>query len=226
MKTLLFALVMTITSVYATETPSPVYDPNSPAALEAKAKYEAYTKVGKELRTSDLYKELERLDGVKQRRIAMLTKPEEIFAAAFMINDDDMRAISYATELQKRGESGDPYASFFYGVRQWDFCSQMQRKRDELGIKQAMQCWQNVMLFFKRASEAQIADATFNIAKLYENGLGVSPSKLAAADWYVNSASQYNKEKSREEALTALERALELVPDHPAGLRLRKAMLK
>ena len=79
---------------------------------------------------------------------------------------------------------------------------------------------------FKRASDAKIADATFNIAKLYESGFGVSPSKLAAAEWYVKSADQYNKDKSREEALTSLERALDLVPDHPAALRLRKAMLK
>jgi len=88
---------------------------------------------------------------------------------------------SYSTVLQKRGESGDQYASFFYGVRQWDFCSWMQRQQEEVWIKEAKTCWQGVMVAFKRASDAQIADATFNIAKLYENGLGVSPSKLAAA---------------------------------------------
>ena len=147
-------------------------------------------------------------------------------AAAFGLTDDDMRAISYATVLQKRGEGGDPYASFFYAVRQWDFCSQLQRQTGDSWAKQAKECWQNVMPAFKRASDARIADATFNIARLYENGFGVTPSKLAAAEWYVKSADQYNKEKSRDEALTAVESALNLVPDHPAALRLRKAMLK
>ena len=217
---------MTITSVYAADAPQLVYDPNSPAALDAKAKYEGYTRDGQALRTSDLYKELERLDGVRKSRIAMLTKPEEIAASVFVTTDDDMRAISYSTVLLKRGESGDPYASFFYGVRQWDVCSLMQRQQEEVWIKRAKECWQGVMPAFKRASDAKIADATFNIAKLYESGFGVSPSKLAAAEWYVKSADQYNKDKSREEALTSLERALDLVPDHPAALRLRKAMLK
>ena len=226
MRTLMFALAMTITPVYAADAPQLVYDPNSPAALEAKAKYEGYTRDGQALRTSDLYKELERLDGVRRSRIAMLTKPEEIAASVFVTTDDDMRAISYSTVLQKRGESGDPYASFFYGVRQWDFCLLMQRQQGEVWLKQAKECWQGVMPAFKRASDAQIADATFNIAKLYENGFGVSPSKLVAAEWYMRSADQYNKDKSREEALTSVERALDLVPDHPAALRLRKAMLK
>jgi len=44
MRTLLFALAMTITSVYAADAPQLVYDPNSPAALEANAKYEGYTR--------------------------------------------------------------------------------------------------------------------------------------------------------------------------------------
>ena len=79
---------------------------------------------------------------------------------------------------------------------------------------------------FKRASDAQIAAATFNIARLYQNGFGVTQSKLVAAEWFVKSADQYNKEKARDEALTALESALNLAPDLPAALRLRKAMLK
>jgi tetratricopeptide (TPR) repeat protein len=217
---------MAITSVYATDASQPAYDPNSPAALEAKAKYEGYTKDGQALQTSDLYNELERLDEVKKSRIALLTKPEEIAAAFFVTTDDDMRAISYSKVLQERGESGDAYASFFYGVRQWNYCSLIQRQQEEVWIKRARECWQGVMASFKRASDAQIAAAAFNIAMLYENGFGVSPSKLAAAEWYVKSANQYNKDKSREDALTSVERALSLVPDHPAALRLRKAMLK
>ena len=144
----------------------------------------------------------------------------------FFTTDDDMKAISYSTVLQKRGENGDPYASFSHGVREWALCSQMQRQQAETWVRPARECWQRVMPAFKRASDAQIAHATFNIARLYENGFCVAASKLAAAEWYVKSADQYSKGNSREDALIPVERALKLVPDHPAALRLRKAMLK
>lgn len=226
MRTLLLTLLVAASAQAADQVPEFKFDPNSPAALAAKAKYEDYGRDGQALRTADLYKELGRLDAAKKSRIALSNKPEEVMAAAFNMTEDDMRAISYAAVLQKRGEGGDPYASFFYAVRQWDFCLQLQRLAGDGWAKQAKECWQEVMPAFKRAADSQIADAAFNIARLYENGFGVTPSKLAAAEWYVKSAEQYNKEKSRDEALTAVESALNLVADHPAALRLRKAMLK
>lgn len=226
MKRPLLIVMMAITSLATAEHAPPTYDPNSPAALEAKAKYDRYNRDGQALRTTDLSTELERLHMARKSRMALLTKPEEIFSAAFTTTDDDMRAISYATVLQKRSEGGDPYASFFYGVHQWDFCLQLQRQQGDIWAKQARECWQDILPAFKRASNAQIADASFNIGKLYENGFGVLSSKLVAAEWYVKSAEQYNKAKSRDEALAAVERAVDLVPDHPAALRLRKSMLK
>lgn len=225
MKKLLITLMVAAASAHAGEKPEFKYDPNSPEALATQAKYDGYKRDGQALQTRELYKELERLDAAKKSRIA-LAKPEEIFAAAFVMNDDDMRAISYATVLQKRGESGDPYASFFYAVREWDFCLRMQQQSGDVWVKQASECWRNVMPAFKRASDGQVADATFNIARLYQNGFGVTPSKLVAAEWYVKSANQYTKQNDRDEALTAVESALNLVPDHPAALRLRKTMLK
>ena len=226
MKILLLVLFAAASAQAADQVPDFKFDPNSPTALAAKAKYEGYDRDGRALRTADLYKVLGRLDAAKKLRIAFAGKPEDVMAAAFNMTDDDMRAISYATVLQKRGEGGDAYASFFYAARQWDFCLQLQRQTGDGWVKQAKECWQDVMPVFKRASDAQIADAAFNIARLYENGFGVTPSKLAAAEWYVKSAEQYNKQKSRDETLTAVESALNLVPDHPAALRLRKAMLK
>jgi tetratricopeptide (TPR) repeat protein len=225
MKALVLAVLMATSALAAEKNPEVRYDPNSPEALAAKAKYEEFERDGQGLQTADLYKDLVRLDAAKKSRIA-LAKPEEVMAVAFSTTDDDKRAISYATVLQRRSDAGDPYASFFYAVRQWDFCLQMQRQAGEIWAGQAKECWQKVMPAFKRASDAQIADATFNIARLYESGFGVTPSKLAAAEWYVKSADQYNRVKSRDEALTSVESALNLVPDHPAALRLRKAMLK
>jgi tetratricopeptide (TPR) repeat protein len=224
MKKLLITL-MVAASAHAGEKPEFKYDPNSPEALAAKAKYASYERDGQALQTRELYKELGRLDAAQKSRIA-LAKPEEILGAAFAMTDDDMRAISYATVLQKRGESGDPYASFFYAVREWDFCLRMQQQTGDVWVKQASECWRNVMPAFKRASDGQMADATFNIARLYQNGFGVTPSKLVAAEWYVKAANQYTKQNDRDDALTAVESALNLVPDHPAALRLRKAMLK
>lgn len=228
MKTLFISLIVAASAQATDQTPEFKYDPNSPIALASKAKYEGFDRDGQALRTYDLYKELGRLDAAKESRIAfaIAENSEKAVSAAFGMTDDDMRAISYATVLERRSESGDPYASFYYAVRQWDFCSKLQSQTSDVWAKQAPDCWKKVMPAFKRASDAQIADATFNIARLYQNGYGVTPSKLAAAEWYVKSASQYNKEKAREEALTAVESALNLVPDHPAALRLRKAMLK
>jgi TPR repeat protein len=226
MKILFLTILVAVSAQAAGQVPDFKFDPNSPAALAAKAKYEGYDRDGQALRSADLYKELGRLDAAKKFRISMVNKPEDVLGASLTMTDDDMRAISYATVLHKRSDGGDPLASFFYAARQWDFCLQLQRQTGEGWAKQAKECWQGVMPAFKRAADAQIADATFNVARLYENGFGVTPSKLAAAEWYVKSAEQYNKEKSRDEALTAVESALNLVVDHPAALRLRKTMLK
>lgn len=219
-------IVLTFTSLAIAEPATLTYDPNSPAALEARAKYEAYDKDGQALLTAKLSAELDRLKVTKANRMALVTEPSEILEAAFKMTNDDMRAISYASVLQKRSDSGEPLAAFFNSVQHWDFCLQQQKQQGEIWVSRARECWQGVMSGFKRASEAQIGDASFNIGKMYEEGFGVLPSKLVAAEWYVKSAEQYNKTKSRAEALTAVERAVNLVPDHPAALRLRRSMLK
>ena len=222
MKTLLLLLTMLVAaSAYAADPkPDYKYDPNSPAALAAKGEWESYERDGQALRTYGLYTELIRLEAAKKSRSARASESIWVFT------DDDMRASAYGTVLQKRGESGDPYASFYYAVNEWHLCSRFQQEGGDNSAKIAKACWERVMPAFKRASDAQIAAATFNIARLYQNGFGVTQSKLVAAEWFVKSADHYNKEKARDEALTALESALNLVPDLPAALRLRKAMLK
>ena len=228
MKTLILLLTLLVAATAFAADPKPdyKYDPNSPGALAAKAERESYERDGQALRTYDLYTELVRLDAAEKSRRAMATKPEDVWANMFTYTDDARRASAYQTVLQKRGENGDPYASFYYAVNQWDLCARFQQQGGDDWTKVAKECWQGVMPAFKRASDAQIGAATFNIARLYQNGFGVTQSKLVAADWFVKSADQYNKEKARDEALTALELALNLAPDLPAALRLRKAMLK
>jgi tetratricopeptide (TPR) repeat protein len=226
MKKLFFMLIVAFVAQASAQKPEFRYDPNSPDALAAKAKREGYERDGRALNTYDLYKEVVRLDTIKKSRTSMATKPEEIFAEAFRYTDDDARGIEYWSLLKKRSDGGDTGASYYYAIYQWDFCLRMQQSNNEFLVKDSKECWQGVMSAFKKASDAQIASATFNIGKIYQNGLGVTPSKFVAAEWFVKSADQFNKEKSRDEALTALESALNLVPDHPGALRLRKAMLK
>ena len=226
MKRLLIVLAVAYTSIGTAESAQPAFDLNSPKALAAQAKYDDYSREAQALLTIDLYQALARLDAAKKSRMAQGIKPEELALAMLNLTDDDIRAMSYATVLQQRGEAGDPYASYFYGVRQSDFCLYVQRQPGSGWAQAAEQCWQQILPAFKRASTANIAAASFNIGKLYEDGLGFSPSKLTAADWYVKSAEQYSRENSRDEALIAVRKALDLVPDHPAALLLRKAMLE
>ena len=224
MKISLLSLLVAVSVHAADPNPDFKYDPNSPTALAFRAKQLSYERDGQALPTYELYKELVRLDAVERSRVA-LVKPEDFFST-LKTTDDGWRAIAYGTVLRKRGESGDPYASLYYGVRNWDICLRLQRNSSDVLLRMTKECWQDLAPAFKRASDAQIAAATFNIARMYENGFGVIPSKLVAAEWYLRSADQYNKQEARDDALTALELALILVPDHPGALRLRKEMLK
>ncbi len=115
MKTLLLTLLVAASAYAAAPTPEFKYDPNSPSALAAKAEREGYERDGQALRTYDLYNELVRLDAARKSRRAM-AKPEDFSANLFTSTDDDIRASAYQTVLQKRGENGDPYASFYYAV--------------------------------------------------------------------------------------------------------------
>lgn len=225
MKILLLIVLIAVSAHAADPVTEFKYDPNSPVALAYKAKQESYERDGQALPTYELNKELGRLDSAKKLRLS-LAKPEELLSAIFTTTDDDSRALVYASVLKKRGETNDPTASFYYAIREWGICLRLQQEPGEGYKKMTEECWAGALTALKRASNAQIASASFNIARVYENGFGVTRSKFVAAEWYVKSADQYNKQNSRDEALTALESALNLVPDHPSALRLRKVMLK
>ena len=223
MKTALVALLV-VASVHAEEFK---YDPNTPEARAAQAKYAAFEQAAAGLSTFDLFKELQRLDASREAKTA-LQKPEDALKNmwSFGVSDDDKKSISFSTALGKRSDTGEVAASFYNSVYQWQYCNMWMRQNTSQADKLAIECWQKVMAGFKRASEASIGDASSNIARMYANGFGVTTSKFVAAEWYVRAADQYNARKDRDEALTAVEAALNLVPDHPAALRLRKAMVK
>lgn len=219
MKNLLLALPILATTVQAAE---PVQ-----SAEEVKAKVATFQAEARGLDTFALYKEMRRLEASRDARIALM-KPEEAAAMVFNFNDEDLKLAHYVGEMSKRSEGGEVPASFYDGAYQWRWCAMWQDQKGSQAQKLATECWQKAMAAFKRAANANInwGDASSNVATMYAKGLGVSPSKLAAAEWYVKAAEQYTNDRKREPALTAIEDALNLVPDHPAALRLRKAMLK
>lgn len=196
----------------------------TPEIRAARAKYEAMRNAAQQeaekMSTTDVYNELERLDAATASRIAL--NPETWLSGS----DDDQRGYGFSAVLNNRRDKGEVAASFYFGIRNWKYCQVLQKlDKGQMG-NQIADCWKKSLDSFKVASAANVPAATFNIARMYENGFGVIVSKYAAADWYVKSAEQYNKAGSRDEALTSLEAALTAVPDHPAALRLRKVMLK
>lgn len=225
MKRLFATVSLVVATIASAQTSLPAYDPNSPGAIEYREKKAAYLADGQKLDTLSLYNEITRLDDLRKSKQALAT-PDELAATLFKFTDDDMRSWEYASVLKKRGEGTDSLAAFFYGFNQWKTCLLYERQSSGALAKQAATCWQEIMPFFKKASSSGLADATSNIGKMYENGFGVTPSKYAAAEWYVKAAEQFNKGGSRDDALTVLEKSLNLVPDLPVALRLRKAMLK
>lgn len=87
-------------------------------------------------------------------------------------------------------------------------------------------CFNTAFESFKVAANHDIAAAQFNLGIMYMDGQGVNESKYAASDWFIKAATQYNKQGDRDRALTALEKALNLVPDNPKALKLRKKLLE
>jgi TPR repeat protein len=56
---------------------------------------------------------------------------------------------------------------------------------------------------------------------MYEDGLSVTRSALAAVEWYAQAGMQYAKKGEREMALAALERDEKVDGKHPNAVKLR-----
>lgn len=219
-----FTFAILCTALQALAQPDTYTYTDTPEAQAARAKYEAMRNAAQQeaekMSTVDVYNELQRLDAARASRIAL--NPETWFSTS----DDDQRGFGFSTVLSDRRDKGDAAASFYFGIRNWKDCQFLQKIDKSQLSNQVTDCWKKSLDSFKVASTAGNPAATFNIARMYENGFGVIASKYAAADWYVKSSEQYNKANLRDEALTSLEAALTMVSDYPAALRLRKVMLK
>ncbi len=188
-------------------------------ANEAVERMSFYRDEASKLSSSAIFKEMERLRNIQALK-------NQSAGLTFAMDEDSFKSVGYATALEARRKTNEPAGAFFWGAYNWRICGVMQgADKGQLGDA-VKNCWLESLESFKVASAGEISGASFNIARLYEKGWGVTPSKLVAAEWFVKAANQYNKDGSREEALTSVEAALDMVPDHPAALRLRNAMLK
>ena len=64
------------------------------------------------------------------------------------------------------------------------------------------------------------------LGEMHRDEIGTRPSRYLAADWFIQSSRQRATNGDREGAIRALEEALSLVPEHPAGVELRAILLK
>lgn len=64
------------------------------------------------------------------------------------------------------------------------------------------------------------------LGEMHEKGVCAEKSKYIAADWYIRAAAQSLANGSRSKSLTMMEKALNLVPDHPQALKLRESLLQ
>ncbi|MDO9161525.1 MAG: hypothetical protein Q8N35_09975 [Methylococcaceae bacterium] len=178
-----------------------------------------YQDEASKLSASWIYKGLE-----KQRGI--LAAKTQLGISEFVFDEDTYKATGYVMELERRRKENDPAASFYYGIYNWRVCSGFESGSKGQFDSDVKYCWLDSLESLKVASNAKIAEASFNIGQMYEKGWGVLSSKLVAADWYVRAAQQFNDSGSRDEALISIESALNAVHDHPAALRLKNMLLK
>lgn len=140
------------------------------------------------------------------------------------ISDSDVqKSAAYLMVLEERSKGDDPYASYYYGLHLIQICMAF-GKQEGFGSTEAKVC-NDAMERMKVAANSNDPRAMRAIGIMYKEGLGVTKSKYVAADWFYKSAKQYHYEKSREGALSSLEDALSLVPDHPGALKFRKELL-
>ena len=180
----------------------------------------AYQDEAAKLNASSVFAELEKLRTV-------LALKQQTNKSIFLIDDDTNKATGYAMDLKARRDANDPYGSYYYGVYNLRVCGGLESTDTGRQFTDAVKkCFLESLESFKIASTSQIGEASFNIGRMYEKGWGVSPSKFVSAEWFAKAARQFNESGARDESLASIEAALNLVPDHPEALRLKKAKIK
>ena len=126
-----------------------------------------------------------------------------------------------AANLKANFKAGDLTAAFYWGYLNWIEGERITDTKTELMRNYQSEKFKEAYSGFSSASEGGVAAASWNIAVMYEQGHGLTRSKLAAAEWYAKASRQYLKEGEREKALAALEHIEEIDPKHTEAIKLR-----
>ena len=138
----------------------------------------------------------------------------------FGCQDDDIR-FKLENDLSKQAET-DPVAAFYRGLFRLETAQLFSRNNAPLqATEQAAADARKLFLFAYRAG---IAAAAWNLGVIYETGVGVTGSRLAAIEWYARAGQQYLKGAEREKALAALEKIESFDQKHSDSKRLREAL--
>jgi len=173
----------------------------------------------KTMSSYELYNEIE-----KTKELMRLQRHSKQSSLPDLTNKDVLKSTGYLLILEERRKAGDPKAAFYFGLHEMQICMVLNENK-ELAHTSNKVC-SDAIDSFKIAAEANDPRSMRAIGISFKEGLGVTTSKYVAAEWFVRSAKQYNVEHLRDNALSALEEALNLVPDHPSALELRKELIR
>ena len=179
----------------------------------------SYKKEATTMGSYEIYQEVEK------SKETLRIKQHSSKSYIYEVGDRDLqKATGYMSVLEDRRKANDPAAAFYFGLHEAQICMTLSKNK-QLAHGANKVCT-DAIDSFKIAEKANDPRAMEALGTIYKKGLGVKASKYVAAEWFVKSAKQYSVENSRDSALSTLEEALILVPDHPGALRLRKELLK
>lgn len=144
------------------------------------------------------------------------------FEPRIYYDPENQKRAAFFIILRERSKNKEPYACLCYGLLQLRLCRVLS-EQTEAGSLTKEPC-SDALENLKVAARNNNPAAMQFIAIMYKDGLGVKKSKYVAADWFIKAAKQWHHLNSRENALSTIEDALNIVPDHPGALRLRKLL--
>lgn len=180
---------------------------------------ERYETQASTLTSHELYQEIER---VKQIQRLKLNQRQSIFES--LADEDVLKATAFTSILEKRRQNQEPAAAFYFALTQIPICSRLLENSETTNAGNRI-CGEAITSL-KIAAKANDPRAMHAIGLMYKEGIGIQHSKYVAADWFIKSATQYDREGLRDNSLATVEEVLNLVPDHPKALNLKNKLLR
>lgn len=172
-----------------------------------------------------LYDKIGALDAIHDAAInLMVSKGDTDGIIKGVFRSDWKERSALVEQLKSLAVSGDPESAFYWGYLNWIKGRESSASSEKWAQEMVNDNFKEALFGFRIASDAGVGAASWNIAVMYEQGDGVTRSKLAAAEWYSKAGHQYFKAGEREKALAALERIEEIDKKHPAVIKLRSVL--